>query len=424
MIISTRKLEDLSSRKVLYAALAIGLAAVCMLLIRLAEWALWFDEDSAAGLFLNWADFVALIVVIVAVAIGAPLALREMRARSQARADAEIARSEVEVLFGMADMLQSATGYADANAILSSTALQLLPKHGGALHVFSNSRDRLDLSTSWNLPEGEAPAKVIMTSSCWALKRGKAHVNGIASHALCCDHYAGGRPAIEIPMMARGEVYGLLSLVEIDGDQDATFARAKPLAYALADATSLALSNIALREKLRAQALRDPLTGLYNRRYMEDALDRFASMSDCTPLTALMIDLDNFKRVNDQHGHALGDAILSETAATIMRNIRPSDVACRYGGEELVVLMPGCPLNEGAARAETIRQDIERISAKYGISISASLGVAACPETGGRMADLLQCADAAMYQAKNQGRNRVVCAEPSDGPTILQAAAA
>lgn len=422
---SVRKPEDSSFRTVMCAALAVGVTAVSMLLIRLVEQIGSFEEDSAAGLFLYWADFVAEIAVVVAVAIGGPLALREMRARSQARIDAETARSELEALFRMADMLQSAVGYSDANAVLSSTALRLLPEHGGALHVFNNSRDRLDLSTSWNWPEGDAPAEIIVTSSCWALKRGKSHVNEMASHALCCDHYDGRRPAIEIPMMARGEVYGLLSLIATD-DRDATFARAKPLAYAIADAMSLALSNIALREKLRAQALRDPLTGLYNRRYMEDALDRFASMADRdgSPLTALMIDLDHFKRLNDEHGHALGDAILSETAATIINNIRPSDVACRYGGEELVVLMPDCPLEMGLARAETLRQEIERISAKYASPVSASFGVAACPETSRRIADLLQCADAALYQAKEQGRNRVVCAKPTDGLMVLQATAA
>ena len=210
----------------------------------------------------------------------------------------------------------------------------------------------------------------------------------------------------------RGEVYGLLVVQSDSEDAEAALLAAAPLAGALADAMSLALSNIALREKLRTQALRDPLTGLYNRRYMEDVLDRYANLAERneSTLSVVMFDLDHFKRLNDEHGHALGDAVLSEVAASVIGAIRPCDVACRYGGEEFVVLLPDCTLTEGIAKAEILRARIERLSENHGTRISASFGVATIPDTSSKVADVLADADAALYRAKGEGRNRVMSA--------------
>jgi len=177
---------------------------------------------------------------------------------------------------------------------------------------------------------------------------------------------------------------------------------------------SLSLSNLALRERLRTQALRDALTGLYNRRYMEDALERYSDQATRTqsPLSVVMIDLDHFKKLNDEHGHAMGDAILAETATAILGAIRPCDIACRYGGEELIVLMPDCSLDDATSKAELLRKCIERLSDRHGISISASFGVATIPETS-KAKDGMTDADHALYRAKQEGRNRVVPAARS-----------
>ena len=175
---------------------------------------------------------------------------------------------------------------------------------------------------------------------------------------------------------------------------------------------SLALSNIALREKLRTQALRDPLTGLYNRRYMEDFLARYASMADRndTALSVAMFDLDHFKRLNDEHGHAKGDAILTSVAVAVVGAIRPSDIACRYGGEEFVVLFPDCTMDEAANKAEVLRAQIERLSETHGARVSASFGIAGIRESSTKVADVLNDADEALYRAKAEGRNRVAMA--------------
>lgn len=349
------------------------------------------------------------LCLIVLIAGASPLVVREVNRRKSSAIEAQQAWTRLELLFKMTDMLQSALGPADANEVLRSTACSLMPGFGGALYIFNNSGDRLALSTSWNWPDSGPCEATIAPDDCWAVKRGKVHLNLVGDTALCCHHHQKGLVTLEIPMMARGEIYGLL-LVERSGASAADDLRSVlGVATALADAMSLSLSNLALRERLRTQALRDTLTGLYNRRYMEDALQRAADQASRSqsPLSILMIDLDHFKKLNDEHGHAMGDAVLTETAAAILGVIRPCDVACRYGGEELVVLLPDCPLEEACAKADVIRSRIERLSEVHGMPVSASFGVATIPETSNER-DALADADRALYRAKEQGRNRVV----------------
>ena len=362
-------------------------------------------------------------MLVCAVCAASPQFIREMRRRRTAADVAQESRCQIELLFTMTDMLQSALGHADANAVLRSTASSLMPGFGGALYIFNNSGDRLELSTSWNWPESGPPADMISPSDCWAIKRGKLHINLIEDSALCCEHHPPSLVTMEIPMMARGEVYGLL-VVQRDGDDAADQLRSMAgVANALADAMSLSLSNLALRERLRTQALRDALTGLYNRRYMEDALERYADQANRSqsPLSIVMIDLDHFKKLNDGHGHAMGDAVLTEVASAILGTIRPCDIACRYGGEELVVILPDCALEEACAKAEILRGRIERLTERHGIPISASLGVATIPETS-KSSDALADADRALYRAKHEGRNRVVAAPVAVREILARAA--
>jgi diguanylate cyclase (GGDEF)-like protein len=184
------------------------------------------------------------------------------------------------------------------------------------------------------------------------------------------------------------------------------------LGQALADGMSLALANMALREKLRNQALRDPLTGLYNRRYMEDTLQRFVRLAEREnrEISLLMIDLDHFKRLNDERGHAFGDQVLRETAVVLVSSLRETDVVCRYGGEEIVVIMPDCPPERAVDKAEHLRLSISELSNSHGASITASFGVASVPHTSQTLPDVLAAADAALYKAKQNGRNQVVMA--------------
>ncbi|MCK2057055.1 GGDEF domain-containing protein [Methylobacterium sp. 37f] len=355
---------------------------------------------------------------------------REAQARAAAILAMDASRTQVGHLFEMTDMLQSATDHHDANAVLRATAGELITGFGGALYVFNNSRDRLVLSTSWACEDGAPLPESITINQCWAMKRGKPHINRSGAKALCCEHHASGSAALEIPMVARGENLGLLQIFAEGSDAEQRLAAILPLSSALGDAMSLALSNIALREKLRNQALRDPLTGLYNRRYMEDSLDRYVRLAEREgrKVSVIMIDLDHFKRLNDEHGHATGDAVLREAAAAIIGALRETDVACRYGGEEMIVFLPDCDLPDAALKAEQIRARIEDLSGAHGAKISASLGVSSVPSTSGNSADLVKAADTALYRAKNNGRNQVALApvrtgwrDGTDGTAVQQA---
>ena len=413
-----------SDRQVSYAVLTVGVLTVLLLAIETGDRMNGVEHMEP---YYYWAELVAQISIVASIIWAGPLALREMDKRRHATLVALEAQTQVEQLFQMTDMLQSALGYGDANAVLRATAAKLLPDLGGALYVFNNSGDRLELSISWGRLDDTVPTEVIFPTQCWALKRGKPHVNHNETESLRCEHHQQGPVVLEIPMMARGEVYGLLN-VEADGaDAEQRLSNARPIAGALADAMSLALANIALREKLRTQALRDPLTGLYNRRYMEDVLDRYSNLAERneSPLSIVMLDLDHFKRLNDELGHAAGDAVLCEVAAAIVGSIRPCDVACRYGGEELVLVLPDCGKIEALAKAEIIRARIERLSENHDARISASFGVATIPDTSAKAGQALADADAAMYRAKQAGRNRVASAgEPGPASAVDDKSAA
>jgi diguanylate cyclase (GGDEF)-like protein len=344
------------------------------------------------------------------------IALRRSNREAKARATAVVAsnqtRVQVERLFAMTDMLQSAGDHTDANSVLRATASELLPRFGIALYVFNNSRDRLVLSTDWGDHGTDELPTTVAPSQCWALKRGKPHINEPGDGKLCCEHHSGSAHVLELPMVARGEILGLLQVYAVGEDGLERLNEIWSLATALGDAMSLALSNIMLREKLSNQALRDALTGLYNRRYMEDTLLRFSRLAEREnkPLSAIMIDLDHFKRLNDEHGHAMGDAVLRDVASTLIGCLRESDVACRYGGEELIVLLPSCDIEDAAEKAEVIRSRIAALSQTHNVPVSASLGVATIPVTSASPAELVAAADAALYRAKQAGRNQVMLA--------------
>ncbi len=326
--------------------------------------------------------------------------------------EAESSRQQIEQLFAMTDMLQSAENHEDAGAILEATAISLLPEFRGALYIFNNSYDRLDLVRHWPHGEDCQPAEALVPGNCWALKRGKPHINDPRAGSLCCMHNNGIFSTIELPMIARGKVHGLLMLA-INSDEGTKKLQAiSRIARALADSVSLALANIALQDKLRTQSLRDPLTGLYNRRYMEDALERYLSIAERngSPTSVVMVDLDHFKKLNDVHGHAKGDTILRDVAAQLVGALRPSDVVSRYGGEELLVILPGCDLEDAMLKAELLRSRVESLGEVHGTAVTASFGVASVPETSNGPSDIVPMADRALYEAKKSGRNQVIAA--------------
>ena len=399
--------------------LVIGLCSFTAIACMLVGWGmlrmLMFSQVPASLSLAIATAFIGVALVLeVFIAI---YGRRELHSRAALFDSAKAAKMQTDELFDMTDMLQSAEGYDDATAVLMATSLRLLPEFGAALYIFNNSRDRLDLAGSWNMPADYQPSDSLAPSNCWALKRGKPHTNDPSHGTLCCAHHGGAVATLEVPMMARGSVYGLLMFATGREQAQSELAGITRLCAALADSMSLALSNISLREKLRTLSLRDPLTGLYNRRYMEDALERYISLAERGggSTSVLMVDLDNFKRLNDEHGHAKGDAVLRDVAAQLVGGLRPSDVVCRYGGEELLVILPNCSLDEAQRKADTLRMRIAGLSEAHDAAVSASFGVASIPETSTSVADLVPMADAALYEAKRLGKNCVACAERRAG---------
>jgi diguanylate cyclase (GGDEF)-like protein len=170
-----------------------------------------------------------------------------------------------------------------------------------------------------------------------------------------------------------------------------------------------------LQSQLREQAIRDPLTQLFNRRYLQETLERelASAQRDLASLAVILLDIDHFKLTNDTHGHHAGDLMLQSLASILRDNTRQMDVACRYGGEEFVIVMPGAPLDAAEVRAEQLRVQFERLSVTYDsfiLQATISLGVSAFPRHGSTGDALLHAADDALYAAKAAGRNRVVIA--------------
>ncbi len=379
----------------------------------------YWDQFAAEQRLVLVINLLGALIAIAATSYAFASSRREARGRETAIRASLTARHEVETLFGMTEILQSAATRDDVNAVLRATASQLLPDLGGTLYVFNNSRDRLDFATEWGVPSG-APVHIV-PDSCWALKRGKPHLNTNDAEALRCAHSDLGVASFEIPIVARGEVHGLLALRGTPLTESETRKRIQPIVIALADAMSLALSNIALSERLRNQALRDPLTSLYNRRFLEEMLERLTTDAERrrAPVAAIMMDLDHFKNLNDHYGHAAGDLALRDTASAVLACLRPADIGCRYGGEELAILLPDTTLEEAVTRAEQIRVRISATTSSS-IPVTASFGVASMPENCSRASELLPVADKALYLAKDQGRNRVVAAPMRPSAEMLQ----
>jgi diguanylate cyclase (GGDEF)-like protein len=225
-----------------------------------------------------------------------------------------------------------------------------------------------------------------------------------------------------MPMMAHGEALGVLYIAQ---SRAGGFTEAKQqVARTVAEQISLALANLQLQETLRTQSIRDPLTGLFNRRYMEASLERemHRSLRRSHPLSIIMLDIDHFKRFNDTFGHDAGDALLSEFGRFLATQVRGEDIACRYGGEEFMLILPDASVEVAAQRAERLREAARQINVQHRRqtleAITISIGVASVPNHAADGEELMRAADTALYAAKRQGRDRVVVANatPQDMP--------
>ena len=220
-----------------------------------------------------------------------------------------------------------------------------------------------------------------------------------------------------IPVLAHGETLGLLYMQFHDADSMALARHRLPGVRQLLQLTGMDIASMRLRTKLEQQSIRDPLTNLFNRHFMEVSLERELSLAArrTTTLAVMMLDVDHFKDFNDTHGHAAGDTVLQAVAEVCRNTVRAEDITCRYGGEEFTIILPDISPETACARANSIRKAVAALRVSDGREfygdVTMSIGIALYPESGTSSEALLRRADEALYRAKQQGRDQVLLAE-------------
>jgi len=315
----------------------------------------------------------------------------------------------------LGEMLQSCRELEEVRNGLGGALAELLPGLGGRLALINPSQNLAAIGAHWGRHALLAES-VFAPEDCWALRRGQAYPLAGTNAGFVCKHLHWPSPEhsgagyLCVPLSAQGEVIGVLTF---DGERAPTTAERR-LALAAGEQLALALANLRLQETLRTQSIRDPLTGLFNRRYLEVSLERELMRAGRRgqPLAVLMLDIDHFKRFNDSHGHDAGDAVLSRFAEVLKRSIRNEDIACRYGGEEFTIVLLEADRDVALKRAEQICAAVASMSIEHRREqlphVTTSIGCALFPQDGRSGEDLLRRADAALYRAKSLGRDRVV----------------
>jgi diguanylate cyclase (GGDEF)-like protein/PAS domain S-box-containing protein len=326
----------------------------------------------------------------------------------------ELRNRESILLAEMGELLQTCINEEEAERVLSRFATDFWPALSGALSMINASRNSVEIAARWG--DADVLAAVSLPEDCWALRRGRPHGSAVSYGQIQCTHIVQGFTGVFIcvPVMAHGEVLGVLHLLRLAGHElDESELR---LAKMNAERMGLAIANLRLREALKSQSIRDPLTGLFNRRYMEETFERerYRADRDGNTIGAIMLDLDHFKQFNDAFGHDGGDAILKDFSQLVLARTRKEDIVCRYGGEEFLIVLPGASLDDTHDRAESLLAAIRNIAVvSRGRAlgpVSASMGVALYPNHGDTVMSVLRAADDALYQAKAHGRDRVILA--------------
>jgi diguanylate cyclase (GGDEF)-like protein/PAS domain S-box-containing protein len=354
-------------------------------------------------------------------------------------ADLETRNAQADLLRQMSDLLQVCATGDEARVVVDQYAPRVFVDCRGGVYMLAGTPGSLAAISTWGA--GLASEAGFASDACWALRRGQSYLYDSAGAGVRCRHVSRAFRGmyLDVPLSAGGETLGLLHLewepqaAGAGGEETHPAASAdteapagapaggllggqrsmRELTQLFADTISLSFSNIRLRETLHDQSVRDPLTRAFNRRYMEETLDReLPRTRRKNGHTALiMLDIDHFKKFNDSFGHAAGDLILTRLTRLLQANVRGEDVVCRLGGEEFVMILPEANGEVAAARAEGIRAEVAAMNNAYEGgqlgTVTVSIGVAIFPQNGSARVELMHKADMALYKAKKNGRNRV-----------------
>ena len=322
---------------------------------------------------------------------------------------------EITLLSTLTTFLQACRTPQETYDVITKSMQRSFPNTSGTLGVSRASRNLVAMHSVWG--KNPPPQEDFDPNMCWALRRGRTHIVTDPEQGLVCEHMdvQPRRSYLCMPLTAHGEMLGVMTLIDLDASwEDDTRSR---LAETMSENLGMALANLQLRERLIAQAITDPLTGLYNRRYLEESVIRELSRArrHQTTIGIILLDIDRFKSFNDTHGHHVGDQVLQSLGNFLKAHVRGSDIACRYGGEEFALVMPDSPLEKAIQRAEELREKVKYLSVQHqgGVigHITLSLGVSSFPLHGATLEGLLLAADNALYRAKAEGRDKVCVAE-------------
>ncbi|MBN3876825.1 MULTISPECIES: diguanylate cyclase [unclassified Nostoc] len=320
----------------------------------------------------------------------------------------EAKKRELIYLSDMTDMLYSCESKDEVYQVVALTCSKLFPNMSGCVCIISNSKNYVQINSIWG---GERSSKEIFSlSDCWALRRGKLNIFSPENSGLMCGHLI--QPVsgthLCVPLFGQGEVVGILHIYALEEispeDQQTTEIIARTL--------GIALNNLSIKQRLTHDSLRDGMTQLFNQSYMQSITEQRLAEAERSgqPLSIIFLDIDNFKSYNSRYGHVTANIVLQGLAKLLLKSIRSFDIACRWGGEEFVIVMPNMTLETLRKRVEQLRLDVEQMQLRDGDqilqSITASFGIAVS-EPGITVKDFLNRANQAMLEAKRTGKNRV-----------------
>ncbi len=330
---------------------------------------------------------------------------------------------EMTLLNEMRGLLECCATRKEARAIVAHSVPKILPQACfGSLNYLDPATPGLaTLTTSWG--DAREVGSAFAIESCWALRRGQPHWSQPSGADLRCGHLTVGSRStfLCVPISSGSVVGGVLQLEfapNIDlasstGADENLKEALQRLAVSIGGQAATALAALRLREKLQEQSIRDPLTELFNRRFLDESLEReiLLSSRDGHSMSIMLLDIDHFKRFNDTFGHEAGDQVLQSIANLFRTFFRASDICCRFGGEEFAVIMPDSSLQNAVVRANALRTEVKRLKPSCDgqsfDSITISVGVAAYPEHGLTAQTLLKAADLCLYDSKANGRDTV-----------------
>ncbi|PZU84546.1 MAG: diguanylate cyclase [Shinella sp.] len=312
-----------------------------------------------------------------------------------------------DLILQMMHRLQACQTRGEVAEMLTRFMPQIFPRLAGHLLLLNDRRTTLRVDASWLEPK--RCEDQFELSDCWALRRGHPHVSDAHGGDAQCKHLREGeQETLCVPLSALGDTIGLLYFEEVDGAGSSADISRLYLEL-IAENVALAIANLELRERLTDMAIRDPLTGLLNRRSLDEMLNRFAD-GQGAGLACMMLDIDHFKRFNDEFGHDAGDMVMQHVAQIVRESVSDRGKVFRFGGEEFTVLCPGMEMEQALDLAEGIRAAVADAPLSHRARplgrITMSIGVAQSPAEG-PWSTLVSRADASLLRAKEEGRNRV-----------------